>query len=365
MSTIKDITTVLEQFAPLSLQESYDNCGLLTGSFDTEVTSALLTLDCTEDVVNEAIEKGCQLIIAHHPIIFSGLKSLTGKNYIEKTIIKAIKNDIAIYAYHTNLDNVKEGVNYKIATKLGLKNLSILSPKSNNLIKLETYCPKENTNAILNALEKAGAGAIGAYSGCSFTSIGEGRFTGNAASNPTIGTPNQAEKVEESKIEVLVPKHLQNTVLQALKTSHPYEEVAYFLHAISNVNQDIGSGMIGELKEEIDLYQFFDFIKEEFEVKTIKHTASTKNKIKRIAVCGGSGSFLIQNAINAKADLFISSDIKYHEFFDAENKLVIADIGHYETESCTKELFFEILKEKFINIALVFSRTYTNPVNYY
>lgn len=365
MTTIKDIIKVIEDFAPPSLQESYDNSGLLTGNKSSKVTKVILTLDCTEEVVNEAIETGCNLIVAHHPIIFSGLKSLTGKNYVERTIIKAIKNDIAIYACHTNLDHVKYGVNYKICSKLGLKNLSILSPKSNTLLKLETYCPQNATQSILKALNKAGAGEIGNYSACSFTTVGTGRFTGNESSNPTIGTQKIPEEVIEDKIELLVPIHLQYKIISALKESHPYEEIAYYLQPIINQPQEIGSGMIGELENEMDVFEFFDLIKSEFQVQYIKHTNIVKNKIKRVAVCGGAGSFLLKNAINAKADIFLTSDFKYHEFFDAENKLVITDIGHYETESCTKELFFEIISEKFVNIALVFSKSYTNPVKYY
>ena len=365
MIAIKEIIKVIEDFAPPSLQESYDNSGLLTGDKSSKVTKVLLTLDCTEEVVNEAIDTGCNLIVAHHPIIFSGLKSLTGKNYIERTIIKAIKNDIAIYACHTNLDHVKNGVNYKISNKLGLKNLSILSPKSNTLLKLETYCPQSATQNLLKALGEIGVGEIGNYASCSFTIVGTGRFTGNEGSNPNIGTPLIPEEVIEDKIEVLVPIHLKHTVISILQENHPYEEVPYYLKQILNQNQDIGSGMIGELEDEIDIFKFFDFVKKEFDVQYIKHTNIIKNKIKRIAVCGGAGSFLLNNAINAKADIFLSSDFKYHEFFDAENKLVIADIGHYETESCTKELFYELLSEKFTNIALVFSKTYTNPVKYY
>ncbi len=365
MPKIKDITDYLEKFAPLDLQESYDNCGLLVGDPNSIITKILLTLDCTEEVINEAIELGCELVIAHHPIIFKGLKSLTGKNYIENTVIKAIKNDIAIYACHTNLDHIKQGVNHKIAQKLQLINCKILVPKNEILYKLETYCPSSDTEKLLAAFKEAGAGTLGNYFGCSFTHSGIGRFTGNESSNPTLGTKLKQEEVHEDKIEVLLPGHLKNKILSVLKENHSYEEPAFFLQALENANPDIGSGMIGELINETDIYAFFDQIKKTFNAHVIKHTSILKPRVKKIALCGGSGSFLIQKAILADADVFLSADFKYHEFFDTENKVVIADIGHYETESCTKELFFDILNEKFANIALVFSKSHTNPVKYY
>lgn len=365
MTTISEIINHLESFAPLVYQESYDNSGLLTGDKTWIVSGALLTLDCTEKVVEEAIAKKCNLIIAHHPIIFGGLKSITGKNYVERTIIKAIKNDIAIYACHTNLDHVKGGVSFHMAKTLGLKNVKVLQPKFNTLLKLETYCPKSDSSKVLKALSEAGAGSIGEYSGCSFSFEGTGRFMPSDAANPFLGKRNVAEEVKEDKIEVLLPIALKVKVLNALKANHPYEEVAYFLHAVENKNQDIGGGTIGVLEEEMNIMDFFDLLKDKLGAQNIRYTKSQKTKVKKIALCGGSGSFLLQNAKHADADVFVSSDFKYHEFFDAENEIVIADIGHYETESHTKELFYEILKEKFTNIALVFTETYTNPVNYY
>jgi dinuclear metal center YbgI/SA1388 family protein len=365
MSTVKEIIQIIEDFAPIQLQENYDNSGLLVGDYNQKVEKVLTTLDCTEAIVQEAIDKNCELIIAHHPIIFGGLKSLTGKNYIEKTIIAAIKNNISIYACHTNLDNVKRGVNHKLAEKIGLQNTKILSPKTQTLLKLETFCPKNDAKKVREALSKAGAGAIGNYFGCSFSSEGIGRFTGNEFSNPTIGEVLKEEQVSEEKIEVVLPKHLQSKVLKALFEAHPYEEVAYFLTEISNQNPDIGSGMIGELETEMETQVFFDYLKEKLNLQTFKFTHSNKTKIKTVALCGGSGSFLIKTAKTQGADVFISSDIKYHEFFDGENELKIIDIGHYETETYTKELFYDILKEKITNIAVVFAETNTNPVNYY
>ena len=365
MTKIKQIIQHLESFAPLSLQESYDNSGLLVGDRNESCSGVLLTLDCVESVVDEAIESNCNLIIAHHPIIFSGLKSLTGKNYIERTVLKAIKNDIAIYACHTNLDHVKGGVNHHISNLLGLENQQILAPKNDILSKLEVFVPKSHTEQVLQSLADVGAGKIGNYSSCSFTSEGNGRFLPNESAKPFMGSQGKSETVIEDKIEVVFPNYKKGDVLNAMKQSHPYEEVSYYIHSSPNKYTDAGSGMIGILDKPIPYQEFFDLLKEKLGASVIKYTTPIKEKIQKVAVCGGAGSFLLKSAIAAKADIFVTSDFKYHEFFDADNKIVIADIGHYETESCTKDLFYEILNKKFVNIALVLSKSNTNPVKYY
>jgi dinuclear metal center YbgI/SA1388 family protein len=364
MTKIKDLTASLEQFAPLALQENYDNCGLLTGSSETEVKGVLITLDVTEEVVEEAIKKECNLIIAHHPIIFKGLKKLTGSNYVERTIIKALKNDIAIYAIHTNLDNVMGGVNSKICQKLDLKNTRILSPKMHQLKKLVTFIPLENTEKILKAIYDAGAGQIGNYSECSFKVEGTGSFKPNEAADPAIGSANKVEFVKENRVEVIFPGYLEKKVLSALIKSHPYEEPAFDVNQLENNNKDIGSGMIGELGHAMEETAFLQYLKEKMGLKVIKHTKLTGKKISKVAVCGGSGSFLLKDALKAGAEVFVSSDFKYHEFFNAENDIIIADIGHYESEVYTKELIYELLIQKFSNIALVLSVSNTNPISY-
>lgn len=363
MTKVKDIIQYLEKIAPFSLQESYDNSGLLVGNNNNLVTGFLVSLDCTEAVVQEAIDNNVNTIISHHPIIFSGLKQLTGKTYIERTVIKAIQNNINLIAIHTNLDHVMHGVNGKIADKINLTNRKILSPKS-NLLKLVTFVPEENSDNLLEALGKAGAGQIGNYENCSFQSSGIGTFKPNEYSNPTVGEKGNLEKVKEKRIEVIFPNHLKSKILNTLKSVHPYEEVAYYLHDTLNKNQDVGSGMVGELENEIETLEFLYFLKKEFNLHTIKHTPLLKNKIKKIAICGGSGSFLLGNAKAKSADLFITADFKYHEYFDHEDKIVIADIGHYESEVFTKDLLCEILREKFTNIAVVLSKTNTNPILY-
>jgi len=362
---LKTIITEIEKFAPLAYQESYDNCGLLTGHKEQEVTGAILCLDCIEAVVDEAIQKNCNLIIAHHPIIFSGLKKLNGTNYIERTIIKAIQNNIAIYACHTNLDNVKLGVNKKIADKLGLINQQILSPKKSVLKKLVTFVPATHLDIVRESLFNAGAGNIGNYDSCSFILEGTGSFRGNENSNPFIGEKGKLSLEKETRLELIFETVNEATIISALKQNHPYEEVAYDIYQLENTYQNIGSGMVGELEKPISETDFLENLKSIFKVKVIKHTALTNKNIKKVALCGGSGSFLLKNAINSKSDIYISSDFKYHEFFDAENKILVADIGHYESEQFTPEIFYEIISNKFPTFASYLTETNTNPVNYF
>jgi dinuclear metal center YbgI/SA1388 family protein len=362
---LKTIITEIEKFAPLAYQESYDNCGLLTGHKEQEVTGAILCLDCIEAVVDEAIQKNCNLIIAHHPIIFSGLKKLNGTNYIERTIIKAIQNNIAIYACHTNLDNVKLGVNKKIADKLGLVNQQILSPKKSLLKKLVTFVPATHLEIVRESLFNAGAGNIGNYDSCSFILEGTGSFRGNENSNPFIGEKGKLSLEKETRLELIFETVNEATIISALKQNHPYEEVAYDIYQLENTYQNIGSGMVGELEKPISETEFLENLKSIFKVKVIKHTALTNKRIKKVALCGGSGSFLLKNAINSKSDIYISSDFKYHEFFDAENQILVADIGHYESEQFTPEIFYEIISNKFPTFASYLTETNTNPVNYF
>ncbi|HEY4653341.1 MAG TPA: Nif3-like dinuclear metal center hexameric protein [Cyclobacteriaceae bacterium] len=361
---IKDVTDYLGSIAPPAYQESYDNSGLLTGDPSREVSGVLVTLDCLEDVVQEAIDTGANLIVAHHPILFRGLKKLTGSNYVERTLIKAIRNDIAIYAIHTNLDNIPDGVNRKIAEKIGLKNTRILLPKKDSLSKLVTFVPHENTEAVLDALHEAGAGQIGNYKNCSFRVAGKGAFMPAEGSNPHIGQKNHLEIVDETRIEVIFPAFLEDRMVDSLKKSHPYEEVAYYLTRLANENQEAGSGLTGDLEVPLEPMEFLKRLKSSMDLSMIRHTRILDKKLSKIAVCGGSGSFLLPKAIQSGADAYISSDFKYHEFFDADNRILVADIGHYESEVFTKELLKEILTKKFRTFAINFSKTVTNPISY-
>ncbi len=361
---LKEITNHLESIAPLAYQESYDNSGLICGNQDMEITGAVICLDSTEAVIDEAIANKCNLVIAHHPIVFSGLKKFNGKNYVERVIIKAIQNNIAIYAAHTNLDNVHNGVNAKIAEKLGLVNCAILAPLNNTIKKLVTYCPDENASAIREALFAAGGGLIGNYDECSFNTNGTGTFRAGKNTTPYVGEIGKQHQEKETRIELIYPSYIESKLLKALFLAHPYEEVAYDIVALSNSNNQVGAGMIGELATEMDEKAFLNHLKKVMKADGIRYTALRGQKLKKVAVCGGSGSFLLKNAINAGADVFVTADFKYHQFFDAENQLIIADIGHYESEQYTMELFYEILTRKFTTFALHLSKINTNPINY-
>ncbi|MBC8265707.1 MAG: Nif3-like dinuclear metal center hexameric protein [Flavobacteriales bacterium] len=361
---IKEVTNFLESYAPLQYQESYDNCGLIVGDAKAKVKGALITLDCTEVIIDEAIATECNLVIAHHPIVFGGLKKLNGSNYIERTVIKAIKNDIAIYAIHTNLDNVHNGVSAKIAEKIGLENSKVLAPKKDLLRQLAVYCPTSDVEKVKTVLFQAGAGAIGNYDECSFSAKGEGTFRANEGCDPHIGNIGERHREKEEKIEVIFPKYKENAIISALKSEHPYEEVAYQIYILDNIYNNVGAGIVGDLPNKVDANQFLEILKSNMKTDCIRHTKLVKNQIKRVAICGGSGSFLLSNAICEKADVFITSDFKYHEFFDAENDIIIADIGHFESEQFTKDLIYDLLSKKFSKFAVRLSKVNTNPINY-
>ncbi len=361
---IKEITDYLETIAPLPYQESYDNSGLIVGDREAPVKKVLITLDCTEAVVDEAIQDKCQLIIAHHPIVFGGLKKLNGKNYVERVVIKAIKNNVAIYAIHTNYDNVINGVNAKICERLGLTNCEILAPKKQLLKKLYTFIPASHHQQVAKAIFDAGAGYIGNYSEASFSHTGTGTFKGNDKATPYLGKKNVLEVAEEVKFETIFPGIIENKVIAALLKAHPYEEVAYDVVTLDNAYSKIGSGMVGDLKKEMDELTFLKSVKKNLKTGVIRHTNLLGKPVKRVAVCGGAGRFLLNNAIAAGADVFISADFKYHEFFDADNKIVIADVGHFESEQFTRNLLVEHLSEKFPILAARISIVNTNPIKY-
>ncbi|MGB0917541.1 MAG: Nif3-like dinuclear metal center hexameric protein [Flavobacteriales bacterium] len=359
-----EIINYLEKLAPPSLQESYDNSGLLVGDSSTEVKGIMVSLDCTEDVVDDAISQGCNLIVSHHPIVFSGLKRFNGKNYIERTIIKAIKNDILLYAIHTNLDNVSDGVNKRFADKLGLKNVRVLQPKKERLKKVVTYAPTKNAEEVRHAMFNAGAGAIGNYDQCSFNTDGNGTFRGNEETSPHVGEIGKLHTEPEVKIEVIVPDFRVSSVLSAMRNAHPYEEVAFDIYPMENAWAEVGSGMIGDLPEEIDALVFLKSLKTSMKTDCVRYTLPHKEKVKTVAICGGSGSFLLGNAIGQKADIFITGDFKYHQFFDAENRIIIADIGHFESEQFTIDLLAEKLAHNFPTFVPRLTRVKTNPINY-
>ncbi len=361
---IKDITQYIESIAPPIYQESYDNAGLIVGNPNTECTGILLTLDSLEATIEEALEKNCNLIVAHHPIVFRGLKRLNGRNYVERIVIEAIKKDVAIYAAHTNLDNVQQGVNKKICDKLGILNPQILAPKKALLKKLYTFCPTDKVEELRAALFATGAGTIGEYDECSFNVEGTGTFRGNDSTNPYVGEKGKQHQEKETKLEIIFPIHLERKLISTLIKAHPYEEVAYDIVALENIHPRIGSGMVGELEKPMDEMDFLKHLKETMQTGCVRYTNLRNRPVQKIAVCGGAGSFLLRNAMAAKADVFVTADYKYHEFFDADGQIIIADIGHYESEQYTIELFKELLTEKFRNFATFSTQINTNPINY-
>ena len=358
------IIHVLEEWAPPSLQESYDNSGLIVGNPKTEVTGILVNLDCIEEVVDEAISSGCNMIIAHHPIVFKGLKRFNGKNYVERTVIKAIKNDILIYAIHTNLDHVKDGVNKMIGEKLGLNNLKILAPKSGILCKLVTYVPSDHAEPVRQAIFNAGAGHIGAYDQCSFNLNGKGTFRGNETSDPFVGEPGKVHIEDEIRVETIMPAFVKSQVLKALLSTHPYEEVAFDIYQLENAWNEVGSGMIGDLNEPMRKTDFLKEVKRAMNAPALRFTESDNKTIQKVAFCGGSGGFLINTAKSKQADVFITSDIKYHQFFEGEKDMILVDIGHHESEQFTSDLICAKLKEKFPTFVVRLSDTPTNPIKY-
>ena len=359
------LTRFLESYAPLNYQESYDNSGLIIGDGEQEISGVLVALDCTEEIVEEAILHGCNVIITHHPIIFKGLKRLNGSNYIERVVIMAIKNNIALYAIHTNLDHVHNGVSGEICKRLNLKNPRILRPKRDLLKKLVTFCPFEQALQVRAALFHAGAGQISDYSECSFNTEGYGTFKGNEFTTPFVGEIGVHHQEPEVRIETIFLAQDECKIIVALLENHPYEEVAYDIYPLDNKLSNVGAGMVGWLEEGMEAEEFLDYLKERMDLTVIRHTHPLPKKIRRVAVCGGSGSFLLGDAIAANADAFITGDFKYHEFFDADKKLMIADIGHFESEQFTSDLLVEIIQEKFPNFAIRLTEHNTNPINYF
>jgi dinuclear metal center YbgI/SA1388 family protein len=365
MISIREIVQYLESVAPPALQDPDDNSGLLCGNPEDVISSAVVAIDVTEEVIEEAVQKNAGLIVAHHPVIYKGLKRLTGRNYVERTVIKAIKNNIAIFAGHTNFDSVWGGVNTMICRKLGLQQLKVLRPLAGQLKKLVTFIPYDASEKVKEAIFSAGAGHIGNYDWCGYSLEGTGSFRGSEDTNPYVGEKGRIHEEKEFRFETVLPAWLQSKVVGALLASHPYEEVAYDIYPLDNAYGKAGMGMTGELPVPADEKEFLSVLKETFGSGIIRHSALRGKKVSKVAVCGGVGSYLTGDAISAGADFFVSADFKYHQFFDAENKIVLADIGHFESEQFTKELFYELLVKKFPTFAVHFSEVNTNPVFYF
>ena len=359
-----DICSYLDTIVPILYQESYDNSGLQVGDTENEISSALISLDVTEDVIDEAIAMGCSLIISHHPLIFNPLKKLTGKTYVEKVLIKAVKHEIAIYSSHTNLDILNEGVSRKMAEKLNLQNIKVLSALKNRLFKLVTYIPEDHFEKVREAIFEAGAGVIGNYDKCSFSLAGTGSFRAGENTNPFVGEKGKIHFEKEIRFETIFLSHLKENVIKALLDSHPYEEAAYDIYALENEYNEAGLGCVGELPEPFEEKEFLKYLSDIFEAGGIRYSNLTGKKINRVALCGGAGISLFSDAVKAGADAFVTSDIKYHNFFSTENRILLVDTGHYESEKFTTEILYDLIIKKFPTFAVRFSETNTNPINY-
>lgn len=364
MAKIKEIANALEMFAPLPLQDGYDNAGLQVGLTDAEVTGVLLCLDVTEDVIREAVTSGCNLIVSHHPLIFNPIKKITGQNYVERCIMAALRNDISIYSAHTNLDNAQNGVNYRIAEKLGLKNIRILQPKENALLKLAVYTPLSHAAVVREALFAAGCGNIGNYDCCSYNVEGVGTFRAGEQANPFCGETGKLHNEPEVRMETILPAYKKNSVISALLKAHPYEEPAYDVYPLQNSWATAGVGVIGDIEEEADEMEFLKTIKNKFGAKSLRYTTLRGRKIKKVALCGGAGASFARTALAAGADIYLTGEARYHELFDNNEKMITAVVGHFESEQYTTEIFEEIIREKFPNIDVKHTTINTNPINY-
>jgi len=361
---LEELCSYLDSAIPLSFQEDYDNSGLQLGSPDKEITSALLTLDVTDRVLDEASSAGCDIIISHHPLIFSGLKRLTGRSYTEKILLKAVRLDTAIYSAHTNLDVLNNGVSRKMAEKLNLKNVGVLLPLKNRLLKLVTYVPENHLDKVREAVFEAGAGVIGNYDFCGFSAQGAGSFRGNESTNPFVGEKGKVHFEKEARFETVMFTHLKSQVIKALLEAHPYEEPAYDIYALENDNIGTGMGCTGELSEPMAEAEFLKYLSDVFEARGLRHSRLTDKTVNKVALCGGSGGLLFRDAIAAGADAFVTGEIKYHTFIEAGERLLLTDIGHYESEKFATEILYDLIIKKFPKFALRFSEINTNPINY-
>jgi dinuclear metal center YbgI/SA1388 family protein len=362
---IKEVVDALERFAPLPLQDGFDNAGMQIGLTEVEATGALLCLDVTEDVIDEAVACGCNLIVSHHPLIFKALKRVTGRGYVERCVMKAIRHGVAIYSAHTNLDNAFGGVNYKIAEKLGLTNVRALEPSNGHLLKLVTFVPTDYADKVRAAMFAAGCGQIGNYDCCSFNQDGYGTFRAHEGCNPFCGSINELHRENEVKIETIVPAYCKDAAVRALLEAHPYEEPAYDIYALQNDWDRVGSGIVGELEEPITELDLLKTLRDKFAVECVKHNSLSGRAIKRVALCGGAGAFLLQNAIKGKADAFITGEIRYHDYFGHDDEILIAEIGHYESEQYTTEILSDVIGRSCPGLRLLKSNINTNPIKYF
>lgn len=367
---VKELIKYLEDWAPPGAAWEKDNVGLLVGSGDEKIENIFLSLELTGEVLEQALKKNCNFIFTHHPLIFNPVKNLdVNKNPNSKLIYKLIKNDINLFSAHTNLDFTKDGVSFTLAKKLKLNKITFLKNEESNQFKVVVFLPETNLDEVASAMFNQGAGIIGEYNNCSFRTNGIGTFKGSANSNPFIGKKENFEKANEVRLEVLVDSWKLNKVINAMLKSHPYEEPAYDIYPLRNKNVNYGAGAIGELDNEMNVNEFLKHVEKSLLLSNFRFVNGNKRRIKKVAVCGGSGSELLNDAISKNADVFITADIKYHTFHDAKNKILLIDAGHYETEvvilKIVEEKIKKLIKEKKENIKVYKYSSSTNPVKFY
>jgi dinuclear metal center YbgI/SA1388 family protein len=361
----QEIVNIIESFAPPGIQESWDNSGLITGNRDAEVSGVVLCVDVTEAILNEAMGLGYNMIVSHHPPVFSGLKKFSGNDLVSRLVRSAIKNDLILYSVHTNLDQIEEGVSGIIAAKLGMESTEILVPRKDDLLKLVTFIPVDSFEGVTKAVFNAGAGHIGNYDSCGYSVDGKGSFRAGEGTDPFTGNKGELHYEAEKRFETIFPRHREAEIISALMESHPYEEVAYDIYPLKNTNQAMGLGIIGNMPDPVSEEELLSRVKKIFNTGCIRHTDFLNKDVKRVAVLGGSGSEFLGQAINKRADVYITADIKYHQFFNADGKILLMDIGHYESEHLALEVLNKILSKKLTNFAVHLTKISTNPIKYF
>ena len=353
---IKEVIQFLEQKFPLHWQEDFDNCGVQCGDKERELTGIVVCFDMSEAVIDEALAQGSNMVISHHPIIYKhGLKKIEPTNRVGKIIYKALENKILLYSMHTNIDSGKAGGNVLFAKKLELQNLSVLVPKENQFCKLVVFVPAENSALLKEAMFKIGCGNIGNYSHCSYSCEGIGSFKPLTGVNPHIGKHNRLERVDEERIEMIFPKNIKRQVIETLYGHHPYEEPAFDIITLENQNREVGLGRIGLLPTSMLAKDFILYIKEKLNLDFVKFSGNRDAEIKKVAVCGGGGASFISEALTAGVNAYITGDLKYHDFFIPENKMLLIDIGHFEGEHFIREIITSLLQENFNTFATHFT----------
>jgi len=331
--TCGEIIKILETWAPREISLERDNPGLQVGSGKNIVKNILLSLELTMDVINESIAKECNLIITHHPLIFHPVKSLDFQRDKNSMLIeKLIKNDLTLFSAHTNLDFTKNGVSFELAKMLGLKGIDFLVNLSANQYKISVFVPGDHVEEVADAIFNAGGGIIGEYSRCSFRTGGTGTFFGSNKTTPFLGEKGKQEQVSEIKLEAIADSWKLGGIISAVINAHPYEEPAYDIYPLKNKNINYGMGAVGELDKQLGREEFLKYVSEKLKAKCLKYTSGKSESIKKIAVCGGAGTELLKEAVQSGADAFVTADVKYHTFHDAQGKILLVDAGHYETE---------------------------------